>query len=549
MAVNPQTYADIASTNLPHGAGEIWASALWDMNWLLINGDDGQLPALGFDADLYEGTGGNNVALQLVMDGLKLQPANPSFLDARDAVLLADNVLTGGANNLAIWTAFARRGMGFSAGDGGSANSLSVTEEFDMPATSAGLISFDAEEYEIGDPITIQIRDLDLTGTGPLAVEVQSSGGDLETFGLFESPTALGVFEVTVDAIGANAVADNGVLEVGFGDVLRIAYEDADDGSGNGSLVTDTAEIIFVLEQGGDLYQIDLVLGDTLRVSTATPADNPAATPRNDLDPGIVVLDPAGFPVAADADSLDGKNALIRFQAAETGTYVIQVLRDDGVGEYVLGVAFLPPGDMNGDGGVDFDDVDALLLALRRPDSYSDEYYGLSADTLGDLDADGDLDFDDVRPFVELLGSNPVLATAAVPAAAAAADTAAWTTSPVETAVAELFAAHRHERSPRQRAAAPVAPAVEPRRATLHARMSADNGVLAHKQPGGGASLHARMAADRLADDAAGARWHAAERDSDAPWQDDYDWQREHAWDWIESVLGASASVARRSAT
>jgi hypothetical protein len=41
--------------------------------------------------------------------------------------------LTGGANQHEIWTAFARRGMGFRAYDGGNANATSVIENFDAP--------------------------------------------------------------------------------------------------------------------------------------------------------------------------------------------------------------------------------------------------------------------------------------------------------------------------------------------------------------------------------------------------------------------------------
>ena len=40
--------------------------------------------------------GGNNLALQLVMEALKLQPANPSFLQARDAICRPTRSATGG---------------------------------------------------------------------------------------------------------------------------------------------------------------------------------------------------------------------------------------------------------------------------------------------------------------------------------------------------------------------------------------------------------------------------------------------------------------------
>ena len=46
------------------------------------------------------------------MDALKLQPANPTLLRGPDAILQADAVLTGGANQDQIWQAFARRGLG-----------------------------------------------------------------------------------------------------------------------------------------------------------------------------------------------------------------------------------------------------------------------------------------------------------------------------------------------------------------------------------------------------------------------------------------------------
>lgn len=54
---------------------------------------------------------GNTLAMQLVVDGLKLQPCRPAFTDARDAILTADKVLTQGDNACLIWKAFAKRGL------------------------------------------------------------------------------------------------------------------------------------------------------------------------------------------------------------------------------------------------------------------------------------------------------------------------------------------------------------------------------------------------------------------------------------------------------
>ena len=132
VAVNPQTYGDIGSTNIPHGVGEIFASMLWEMYWRLVERD-------GFDPDLYAGTGGNNLALQLSIDGMKMQGCNPDFVDARDGILVADMANYNQANTCVIWKAFAKRGLGLSA----TAGNLLVgneTEAFDIPATCQGLV-------------------------------------------------------------------------------------------------------------------------------------------------------------------------------------------------------------------------------------------------------------------------------------------------------------------------------------------------------------------------------------------------------------------------
>lgn len=58
---------------------------------------------------------GNTLVLQLVIDGMKLQPCRPKFVDARDAIIQADAILTGGDNACDIWHAFASRGLGLEA--------------------------------------------------------------------------------------------------------------------------------------------------------------------------------------------------------------------------------------------------------------------------------------------------------------------------------------------------------------------------------------------------------------------------------------------------
>ena len=129
MAINPHTYDDIQTTGgQPHDVGEKWAMFIWEVSWALIDEH-------GFNSNFYDSwnTGGNNLAMRLIIDGLKLQPCSPGFVDARDAILLADQNLTGGANQCLMWTAFAKRGLGFSAVQGSSTSVTDNSEAFDLP--------------------------------------------------------------------------------------------------------------------------------------------------------------------------------------------------------------------------------------------------------------------------------------------------------------------------------------------------------------------------------------------------------------------------------
>jgi hypothetical protein len=146
MSVDPRTYDYIKGTFGPHPLGSTWAAMLWELTWGLID-------AHGFDPDIYNGNGGNNIAVALVTEGLKLQPCNPGFVDGRDAILAADMALYGGANQCIIWDAFAKRGLGFSADQGSSHSRTDGTEAFDTPSTT---LATPAEPFCVVDsPVTL----------------------------------------------------------------------------------------------------------------------------------------------------------------------------------------------------------------------------------------------------------------------------------------------------------------------------------------------------------------------------------------------------------
>ena len=133
MTVNPSTYASVADTvniSQPHGIGYVWNTMLWEMYWNLVD-------RYGYNADIYDDwtTGGNNLALQLVMDGMKFQLCRPGFVDGRNAILQADQALTGGANQCEIWRGFAKRGLGSSASQGSPHHRTDGAAAFDLPAS------------------------------------------------------------------------------------------------------------------------------------------------------------------------------------------------------------------------------------------------------------------------------------------------------------------------------------------------------------------------------------------------------------------------------
>jgi hypothetical protein len=123
LAKNPHTLKQIDPTQggraQVHYMGEVWCVTLWEARANLIAKHGWQV--------------GNELMLQLVTDGMKLSPVNPTFLQARDAILQADLNLTRGANQRELWQGFAKRGMGASALVPASSTSTGVVEAFDLP--------------------------------------------------------------------------------------------------------------------------------------------------------------------------------------------------------------------------------------------------------------------------------------------------------------------------------------------------------------------------------------------------------------------------------
>lgn len=156
-AINPMTYAQtnkyqykdkegVEQTEI-HGTGSVWATVLWDLSWAYIN-------KYGYDDNKYTGIGGNNKLMRIVLDGIKLQPCSPTFVSARDAIIAADQAITGGKDYCMIWQVFAARGLGVnaSAGDGNIGNDQ--VEDFTTPASGPNCV-LAVNQFEGNDTMSV----------------------------------------------------------------------------------------------------------------------------------------------------------------------------------------------------------------------------------------------------------------------------------------------------------------------------------------------------------------------------------------------------------
>lgn len=159
MRINPDTYS--ASTGAEtHRLGSVWTAMAWDLYWKMAEVE-------GFDPDLLHGKGGNNKAIQLIMDGMKLQKCQPGFEDGRDAILAADEANYEGAHKCLIWEVFARRGLGADADQGSSLNSADTKEGYKSIPECQKTLKLEKianDIAKIGDEITITLNARNDTG-------------------------------------------------------------------------------------------------------------------------------------------------------------------------------------------------------------------------------------------------------------------------------------------------------------------------------------------------------------------------------------------------
>ncbi|MCB1560428.1 MAG: M36 family metallopeptidase [Xanthomonadales bacterium] len=286
LPFNPLTFADIDSNQMDlsdgayprgpvgsatadqvHNAGEIWSTMLWEARGQLVN----QHGALA----------GNQRMLQLVTDGMKLDPVNPTFLDARDAIIAADCAAYAGEDELALWDGFAIRGLGFSAQIVQANSPARVVEAFDTPVG--------------GNLLVAGTTNLSCS----LAPRNPVPGETLELLvTLSNTFCATTLDNVVLQIVGGNSVA---VGSIAPGGTVNVPIEYSIPGGASCGTVEN---LVFEVssDRGTQDYGYAIPVGipniGTAEYSNATPVDIPAGQPgttSGPADPYPSTISVAGF--------------------------------------------------------------------------------------------------------------------------------------------------------------------------------------------------------------------------------------------------------------
>jgi extracellular elastinolytic metalloproteinase len=168
LLVNALNFSDLGydvtgptgtSSQQVHANGEIWSATNFRIRQLLVDKYNARYPyddkALQTEcADGFLSANrcpGNRRWFQLYYDAMLLMPPNTSMLQARDAILAADLMRFGGANQDEIWLGFARSGYGMGATSSNSGLAETDTDpvpDFASPNADNATVKFVARDQD-----------------------------------------------------------------------------------------------------------------------------------------------------------------------------------------------------------------------------------------------------------------------------------------------------------------------------------------------------------------------------------------------------------------
>jgi extracellular elastinolytic metalloproteinase len=167
--VDPLNFSDIGyDVTGPevHADGEIWVAINFEIRKALAAKYNAQFPESDRSLQAQCAAGalpvtqcpGNRRWIQLLFDAFLFMPQKPSMVDARNAILAADQARFGGADQAELWNAFARRGLGRFASQTtgtGRANGVESDQDplpdFEAQGQPNATVTFEARSAAGGD--------------------------------------------------------------------------------------------------------------------------------------------------------------------------------------------------------------------------------------------------------------------------------------------------------------------------------------------------------------------------------------------------------------
>jgi extracellular elastinolytic metalloproteinase len=281
-----------------HADGEIWSKVNFAVRKALAAkydqrfppDDDGLQEACANGELPAQNCPGNRRWMQLVFDSYLLMPTDPSMLQARDALLAADLLRFGGANQDELWLEFARHGFGRNAA---STNTTADTDtdprpDFEPIGTGSATITFRARTLEGNVPVSARIFVGHYEGrASPIAdTDPATSGINLDDIARF----APGRYEFVANAPGYGHVRFREQLRAGQNRTITIRFAQNWASANAGAVATGDTSGTTPADQAAQLRN----LIDDAEGTTWTTAGNIDGAGNLSVDGKKVTVDLAG---------------------------------------------------------------------------------------------------------------------------------------------------------------------------------------------------------------------------------------------------------------
>jgi len=120
MDINPLMYSDLTHTtgdeDFVYTGCEVWSVMLHEVFWNVLDNFRKNENFFMKNQQNLEYVPSNFIVMKIIVDGMKLQPCNPTFISARDSILAAaENYYNDTKFKCLFWIGFAKRGLGTNA--------------------------------------------------------------------------------------------------------------------------------------------------------------------------------------------------------------------------------------------------------------------------------------------------------------------------------------------------------------------------------------------------------------------------------------------------